>query len=333
MSRARLARWGFSLVVTLLLLALLLRVEDPAEVVDTIGHASFGLLALGAALALAFALARSWRFSILLGPGARRKPGTLIAITLAGWSVNLLLPGPAGDAAFVWLARRQLDVPIARGTGAVVLARLLDLGSLLLIALSTAVLADIRVPRGVLLGGLVLASSVLGVLFAMAWSRPRRVMLAGLASLPIGSRLAARMEPALDQLSSSASLAGLVASTVTARCCTALLYLVLFAAIGQPLSLWQVWFALSFRTLLLAIPLQGVGGFGTTQLWWSGALTLLGWPFEDAVAAALAVHVLDMGVSLPVGLAGWAALAARRRRAASRLEPAEREEVRPAQRV
>jgi len=332
-SRAGLARWALSLAVTFLFLVLLLRVEDPAEVLDTIGHASLGLLAVGAALALGFALARSWRFSILLGSAGRRAPGTLFAITLAGWSVNLLLPGPAGDATFVWLARRQLDVAIARGAGAVLLARLLDVCSLLLIALSTAFLADIRVPRGVLLGALALTSAVLGVLIAMLWSRPRRVMLAWLASLPIGNRFAGRMEPALDQLSSSGSLGGLVASTVAARCSTALLYLVLFAAVGQPLSLWQVWFALSFRTLLLAIPVQGVGGFGTTQLWWSGALTLLGWPFEDAVAAALAVHVLDMGVSLPVGLAGWAALATRGRRASNGLEAAERDEARPAQRV
>jgi uncharacterized membrane protein YbhN (UPF0104 family) len=332
-SRAGRGHWLLSLAVGFLLLVLLLRIEDPADVLNTIGHAPLGLLGVAVALAVGFALVRSWRFSILLGSAPRRAPGTLVAITLAGWTVNLLLPGPAGDATFVWLARRQLDVAIARGAGAVLMARLLDVSSLLLIALSTAYLADIRVPRGVLVGGLVLTVVVLGVLIALLGSGSRRVILDWLATIPIGNRFAARMEPALSQLSSSRSLAGMVASTVMARCFTALLYLVLFAAVGQPLSLWQVWFALSFRTLLLAVPIQGIGGFGTTQLWWSGALTLLGWPFEEAVAAALAVHVLDMGVSLPVGLAGWAALAVRRRRVASAAQIAERNEVRPAQRV
>jgi glycosyltransferase 2 family protein len=332
-SRAGRARWLLSMAVGLVLVVLLLRVEDPGDVLNTIRHASLALLSIAVTLALGFALARTWRFSILLGSAGRRAPGTLVAITLAGWTVNLLLPGPAGDATFVWLARRQLDVPIARGTGAVVMARLLDACSLLLIALSTAYLADIRVPRGVLVAGLALTAGVLGVLIALLWSRSRVVMLHWLAALPIGRRFATRMEPALGQLSRSRSLGGLVASTVTARCFTALLYFVLFAAVGQSLSLWQVWFALAFRTLLLAVPIQGIGGFGTTQLWWSGALTLLGWPFEEAVAAALAVHVLDMGVSLPVGLAGWAALAVHRRRPTSTAQPVERNEVRPAQRV
>src|SRR3989442_7882550 len=97
-SRAGLARWALSLAVTFLFLVLLLRVEDPAEVLDTIGHASLGLLAVGAALALGFALARSWRFSILLGSARRRAPRTLVAINLAGWSLHPLPSGAAGHA-------------------------------------------------------------------------------------------------------------------------------------------------------------------------------------------------------------------------------------------
>ena len=73
----------------------------------------------------------------------------------------------------------------------------------------------------------------------------------------------------------------------------------------------QVWFALSIRTLLLAVPLQGVGGLGTTQLWWTAGLTLLGWPADEALAASLAVHVLDLVISLPQAAAGWLILALR----------------------
>src|SRR2546425_12657982 len=89
-SRAGLARWALSLAVTFLFLVLLLRVEDPAEVLDMIGHASLGLLAVGAALALGFALARSWRVSIFLGSPGGRAPGAPFAISLAGWAVHPL---------------------------------------------------------------------------------------------------------------------------------------------------------------------------------------------------------------------------------------------------
>src|SRR5437899_4225659 len=103
----------------------------------------------------------------------------------------------------------------------------------------------------------------------------------------------------------------LVTATVAARVATSLQYFALFAAIGQPLPLVQVWFALSIRTLLLAVPLQGVGGLGTTQLWWTAGLTLLGWPADEALAASLAVHVLDLVISLPQAAAGWLILALR----------------------
>ena len=73
--------------------------------------------------------------------------------------------------------------------------------------------------------------------------------------------------------------------------------------------------------------MQGIGGLGTGQLWWTGALTLLGWPVEDALAASLAIHLLDLAISLPQGGAGWLILLISRRRqvAAERTEGAEAE--------
>src|SRR5207302_10948004 len=103
------------------------------------------------------------------------------------------------------------------------------------------------------------------------------------------------------------------------------------------LSFRQVWFALSVRTLLLAFPIQAIGGLGTTQLWWTAALTLLGLPFDDALAASLAVHILDLAVSLPQGAAGWLALYLGGRRpsvvAVSGSGPAEPEDDEPRPRV
>src|SRR5438874_2605414 len=117
------------------------------------------------------------------------------------------------------------------------------------------------------------------------------------APVAVGAGAAVLSRPAL-----------LVAATVAARVATGLQYFALFAAIDQALSLQQVWFALSIRTLLLAVPIQGLGGFGTTQLWWTAGLTLLGWSVDDAIAASLAVHLLDLTVSLPQAALGWLAV-------------------------
>ena len=83
---------------------------------------------------------------------------------------------------------------------------------------------------------------------------------------------------------------------------------------GLPLGFWQAWFALSVRTLLLAIPIQGPAGLGTTQLWWVTALLLLGTSAHTAIAAGLSVHLLDLVVSLSLAALGWVLLALPRSR-------------------
>src|SRR5205823_4047128 len=163
------------------------------------------------------------------------------AVTLAGWSVSLLLPGVVGEAAFIWLARARLEVPIMRATGAVFLARLLDATSLLLIALTTAAIAGVRLPGALLPLATVLAAAAVTALVALLWAAPRRGLLDFMSRIPRGRRLSGRISEALSELSRTHHLGGLVAATALARCATALLYFCLFSALGVPVTLWQVW--------------------------------------------------------------------------------------------
>ncbi len=233
---------------------------------------------------------------------------TILAVTFSSWGASLILPGPSGDAAFVMLARTRLKAPVAVGAGAAVLSRLLDLASLLLVALITAPLAGVILPRALLGGGVALALLIAVGLTALFWSRPRGAIVGWLERLSLPASLHERLHFAIEELGSGSRPALLVAATVAARVATGLQYFALFAAIDQALSLQQVWFALSIRTLLLAVPIQGLGGFGTTQVWWTAGLTLLGWSVDDAIAASLAVHLLDLTVSLPQAALGWLAV-------------------------
>lgn len=312
---SRLWRVAGSLVVTVALLLLVVRAIHPAELGETLSGVEPGLLALAFAGAFGFICARTWRYQVLLGRERVASARSLLPLTLAGWGVSLLLPGPTGDGTFVWLARSRLGTPITLGAGAVIVARLLDVVSLVLIALLAAPLAGGIVPRFALLLGSALAVLIVFGLVALFWDRPRHAIVGRLVQLPVAGRFVARVEPALHELGADSRPVAMIATTVTARLATGLQYWALFAAIGQPLSFWQVWFALSIRTLLLGIPIQGIGGFGTSQLWWTGALTLLGWQFEDALAASLAIHLLDLAISLPQAAVGWAIVLLRRRRA------------------
>jgi Lysylphosphatidylglycerol synthase TM region len=306
--RPRWWRVAVPVLVTVALLFLVLRAVRPAELAETLSEVSPGLALLAALAAFGFIAARAWRYRLLLGNGQPRRMRTILAVALSSWGASLILPGPSGDAAFVVLARTRLKAPVAVGVGAALLSRLLDVASLLLVALVMAPLAGVALPRPLLGGGVGLAVLIAGGLTALFWTRPRRALAGRLERLALPPRIHERLHVAIDELGSGSRPLLLVAATLAARVATGLQYFFLFAAIDHPLSLVQVWFALSIRTLLLAVPIQGLVGLGTMQLWWTAALTLLGWPADEALAASLAVHLLDLGISLPQAAGGWALL-------------------------
>jgi hypothetical protein len=149
--------------------------------------------------------------------------------------------------------------------GAALLSRLLDVASLVLIALITAPLAGVRLSPVLLTGGLVVAALIAAGLTALFWSRSRQQITGWLENLALPSSIHERLHYAIQELGTGSRPFLLVVGTLTARLATGIQYLALFAALDQPLSLVQVWFALSIRTLLLAVPVQGLGGMGTMQ--------------------------------------------------------------------
>ncbi len=303
------ARLVLGTLAAVVLLALVLSKISLHRALYSLEHVSLPLLGLAAALAAAYVGLRAWRYRMLLGQGSALG---VVWVTAASWGAGQVLPGPGSDAAFVWLARRDLDMSVTRGTGAALVARLLDMASLAVILLVSADLAGVRLARPVRLSAIVLAVVLVLALLALFVERSRRRILALAERLPVVGRLAIRAEVALAELSSWQTVAGLALATGGARLVAALEYLCLFLALGAHLSLWQVWLALAVRTLLFALPVQGVGGMGTSQIWWAGGLALAGLPVASVLSLGLEVQILDLVVALPEGALGWLTLKGRR---------------------
>src|SRR6202165_2248444 len=240
-------RMAVPLVVTVAVLFLVLRVVKPVELAETLAEVSPGWALVAAVAAFSFIVARAWRYRLLLGNGQPRRLRTILAVTLSSWGASLILPGPSGDAAFVMLARTRLGAPVAVGVGASVLSRLLDLVSLLLVALITAPLAGVMLPRPLLGGGVALALLIAAGLTALFLKRTRRGIVSSLAGIALASSIHERLHFAIEELGSGSRPALLVAATPAARAGTRLQDFARLCAIDQPLSLVQVWFALSIR--------------------------------------------------------------------------------------
>src|SRR5436190_23592131 len=198
-------RWlriAVPIVVTAVLLFLVLRAVQPAELLETLSDVSLGFVLLAALAAFCFIVARAWRYRLLLGNGQPRRMRTILPVTLSSWGASLILPGPSGDAAFVMLARTRLKAPVAVGAGAAVLSRLLDLASLLLVALITAPLAGVILPRALLGGGVALALLIATGLTALFWSRPRGAIVGWMERLSLPASLHERLHFAIEELGS-----------------------------------------------------------------------------------------------------------------------------------
>lgn len=70
---------------------------------------------------------------------------------------------------------------------------------------------------------------------------------------------------------------------------------------GAPITFAEAAVGGALAALLLVLPVQGVAGIGTVELWWIMILRLFGTPWSVAAVAAIGVHVSLLVMSLVVG--------------------------------
>jgi hypothetical protein len=251
-----------------------------------------------------FIVGRAWRFRHLLDGRAGFVP--LLAAVGVSWGAGLLLPGPSADATFVVLVRRRLGVGARRGTSVSILARLLDVISLALVVVVSASLSDTREPDGAVIATAAVGGAMLIGLGVALHGRGRSLLVRGLSRFARTRPWAGAVDDALAELGRPHKIALLCASTAVCRVATLMQYAALFSMLGLHVGLWVVWFVLAVRTFLSTIPIQGLAGLGTGQIWWTSALVLAGVGAGAAVGISITLSLLDLAVSFPVVLACWA---------------------------
>lgn len=129
--RSRL-RVGFILVLTIGLLAFFLRNADLAAVWAEVRAADPGLLAAGTLLTLSTYLVRAARWQALLGPLGRVRFWTAFRTTIIGFAASVILPARAGEVLRPYLLARRERLSATAAFATVVIERLLDVTTVLL---------------------------------------------------------------------------------------------------------------------------------------------------------------------------------------------------------
>jgi uncharacterized protein (TIRG00374 family) len=269
-----------------------------------VGHALGKAAPLGVALALGFAwleiAVRAWRWRFLLSPLGKVSYRNALAYTCVGYFANTLLPMRLGDVARAYLAASALRLSRLATLGSIVVERLTDGITILVIAAGLGfVVTDASAVAPVELWlFLAVACTVAVTAVAVIVARRRKVVE---ALLPERIRaLIVRMVRGTAAVQSPGGVAVAVGSTLLAYAFAVAAMVAVAGSVGLSITPAQAAFAMAWIGLSTAIP-AAPGSVGTYEFVGVSVLTLLGQDPASALAAVVLLHVIG---TLPVALVG-----------------------------
>jgi uncharacterized protein (TIRG00374 family) len=316
------ARTILIFLLTAALLGFFLRNADPAAVWDETRRADPVLL-LGALAATAMTyITRAWRWQSLLAPLGRTHFGVALRTTIIGFAASAVLPARAGEVLRPYLLARRESLSATAAFATIILERLLDLATVLLlfaafvftvqpgvISSGPTELADVK------FWGAVSAAAALfglGVLFTLA-GHPERL---GRAALKIErvlpQALARKVAEFVETFAQGLAVMRRPGRLLVALAQSFPLWLAIAAGIWLTSRAFHITFPFSasflVTTLLVvgvAVPTPGaVGGFHAAYLF--AVTTFFGVPNDRAVGAAVVLHAISF---VPVTIVGVTLLA------------------------
>src|SRR6266542_1325292 len=126
-------RAALVLALTVGLLALFLRHANLGQVWTEIGHARLGLVLLAAVMTGLTYVLRAFRWQYLLRPIGRTHFSVALRATLIGFAATFLLPARAGEFLRPYLLARQERLSATAAFATIILERLFDLLTVLLL--------------------------------------------------------------------------------------------------------------------------------------------------------------------------------------------------------
>ncbi|KRA84429.1 lysylphosphatidylglycerol synthase transmembrane domain-containing protein [Altererythrobacter sp. Root672] len=272
---------------------------DYRDVAAHFGKAAVAPLIVGLiAYALDFLL-RAYRFKILL-EGTRHEIRFLptVAPFVASFGINDILPFRLGDGFRVFWFHDRLNLPLGRVLGAMLLERLLDLVTIVLLACLALIAIDVVVSDQVLerLRWVMIACSVGGVLVLfspLALHRlAGRLQQSPRRAIALTGKGIASMSDAIKEAGTLGRMSRLIAFSLLIWLLESVAALAVWVSLGGPLGEWlKPFFAFTIAmlgTLVPALP----GHFGSFDYFGVLSFQAVGVEADFAAAVILLLHLL-----------------------------------------
>ncbi|MBM42419.1 MAG: hypothetical protein CL483_10910 [Acidobacteria bacterium] len=300
------------------LMAFFLRNADLASVWSEITRARFSMVVATCVAIVVTYLARIWRWQLLLAPIASVPFGSAARATVIGFATSSVLPGRLGEVLRPYLLARKTSITASAAFATVVLERLLDLitvvlllGVFLTIFGDTVVNTDESMLAPLKLGGLAAAGGAVMALVVVMWmagAPERTASLCTRVEQWLPGRLGRAAYQFLARFSAGFAVAGQPLRLGFGLLWSVPLWLAVAAsawticqAFGIALPLSGALLVMVLMVLGVAVPTPaGVGGFHA--LFQIGTTSFYGAPVDAAVGAALVLHALSFGPITALGI-------------------------------
>ena len=290
--------------------------QDPdalTQIRDAFARADYGMLPAMLNGVAAFYLLKAWRWRLLLKPvGDFRTVRDLLPYVMIGFAANNVAPARVGELIRVYWFSRRLRVPLASVVSTVVLERVLDALTILLIlgaGLAFVPRVDPDVRRGALVLAIIVAALVTSALAYVFWTRPfvalAEAILVRVPLLPerLRTKVASMLEAGaagLAALKEPRLLGGIFATSLAQWLINGALMYVALLSFGVRVDPLVTAILQGVAAMAVAVP-SSPGYFGVVQAAFMSVLKLFTDDQANVFAASVYYHLAQY---IPVTLVG-----------------------------
>jgi uncharacterized protein (TIRG00374 family) len=307
MDKRRLAQW-LMVPITVLLVVLLLAQVSISDIFAAFSSVSPVYLAVSFLMFFLLYAMRAARFYVMLNA---RDMGSIFNITCTHSMANNVMPFRTGELTFVYLARTRMGVQVGVGAAIVAIARLYDVLAICLLFMATFMISGgdfgyfSRFIPAVAVFTVLLAVAIVAIVWFNRYFAAFTARVFSLTVFRWGRSLQAKVDQVCGYCSSlkpGRNTAALLGLSLSMWIVQALNYYLLSSGMGLHIGFWAAISGMLLAIIFVALPIQGVGNFGSFELAWAAIFVALGAPAAAAVSSGFAVHVITLAFTTLIWL-------------------------------
>ena len=302
-----------SVITTIILIYLLLKTISFNDFAETFSKISPLIILLSFAAYFLSYVFRAVRFR---GLSQKISFNKLFSIVCIHNFFNNIIPARIGELSYVYLIGKQKDNSTESGIASLVFTRIMDVGVTLLLSLLVLILFKSKLGLNKNAYALLLVSIIAIFIISGLIIISRRkvdslvkktIDLTQIKKIGFFLSLLDKIKLSLEYFKTIVSKRTIILSVVYSLGIVFTQYIFFYLImkdLGLELSFIKVVLGSILIFIVVILPIQGIGGFGTYEGAWTIALIYFGISLEMAITASFVIHILQLAYLIILGIYG-----------------------------